>query len=178
MLPGEPSPEAVKRLSAATLALQDLPDGVTVGEEGQKSKSGAASYFRGFNVAGRPIFGSDFMTLTAESRLSKSESAASASMAVFASPRGRQQVLTVFVRAAKIPAAHKSVAPLTGLPAGLVGSVLKLKTAKGPYVAYLVSIRAGKLVETLAAFGQASEMNAASIKAVAVKARARLNDTL
>jgi hypothetical protein len=177
-LPGEPSPEAVKRLRAATLALQDLPEGVTVGEEGQKSKSGAASYFRGFSVAGRPILGSDFMTFTAESRLSRSVSAARATMTVFASPRGRQQVLTVFVRAATIPAAHRSVAPLTGLPAGMVGSVLTLKTAKGPYVAFLVSIRAGRVVETLAAFGQASEVNAASIKAVAVKARTRLNDAL
>jgi hypothetical protein len=177
-LPGEPSPAAVKRLTAATLALQDLPADVTVGEEGRKSKSGTASYVRSFNVAGRPIFGSGFMTLTAESRLLDSENVARATMTILASPRGRQRVLAVFVREARIPTLHRSVAPLTGLPAGMTGSVLTLKTPKGPFVAFLVSMRAGKVVETVSAFGPATEMSSESMKAIAAKARARLHGAL
>jgi hypothetical protein len=88
-LPDQPSPEAVKRLSAVTLALPDLPTGVTVDEEGQKSNNGKVTYFRSFNVAGRSILGSRFLTLRAESDLMSKEAGARASMNVFGSEEGR-----------------------------------------------------------------------------------------
>jgi len=176
-LPGEPSPAAVKRLTAATLALQDLPAGVTVGEEGQKSKNGKVTYFRSFNVAGRSILGSRFLTLRAESDLMSKEAAARASMNVFGSKEGRTVMLHAFNRGAGI-SGHSTIAPLADLPDGLVGSVISLRAPKGPFKAFLITLRVKNVVETLSAFGPAGEVDAADLAAIAVKARARLDGAL
>jgi hypothetical protein len=176
-LPGEPSPEAVKRLRAATLALQDLPAGVTVGEEGQKSKNGKVTYFRSFNVAGRSILGSRFLTLKAESDLMSKEAAARASMNVFGSKEGRIVMLHVFNRRQGIPG-RSTIAPLADLPDGLVGSVISVRTPKGPFKALVITQRVKNVVETLSAFGSTGEVDAADLAAIAVKARTRLNDAL
>jgi hypothetical protein len=176
-LPGEPSPAAVKRLTAATLAVQDLPAGVTVGEEGQKSKNGKVTYFRSFNIAGRSILGSRFLTLRAESDLMSKEAAARASMNVFGSKDGRTVMLHAFDRGAGIPG-HSTIAPLADLPDGLVGSVISVRTPKGPFKAFLITLRVKNVVETLSAFGPAGEVDAADMAAIAVKARARLDGAL
>jgi hypothetical protein len=86
-------------------------------------------------------------------------------------------MLHAFNRRAGIPG-HSTIAPLTDLRDGLVGSVIVARTPKGPFKAFVITLRVKNVVETLSAFGPAGEVDAADLAAIAVKARARLNDAL
>ena len=178
-IPLRPGPAGLRRLKAATLSLQDLPAGVSVAAEGRKKTTGdRIAYFRSFKVAGVSNLGSRFLTLRAESRLLGRESEARAALEVLGSRSGRSQALHAFVQSAGIPASHPSIAPLADLPSGTVGSVISLRTPKGPFRAFLITVQVGNVLETLSAFGPAAGMDAPDLAAFAVKARTRLENAL
>jgi hypothetical protein len=56
--------------------------------------------------------------------------------------------------------------------------VISVRTPKGPFKAFVITLRVRNVVETLSAFGPAGEVDAAHLAAIAAKARTRLNDAL
>ena len=161
-----------------TFSLEDLPPGVSVEGEGRKqTTSDKVVYFRSFQVRSTPILGSRFLTLRAESQLVAKENDARVSLELLSSKRGRAVLLRTFVHRADIPG-RATVAPLAGLPAGMVGSVISLRTPKGPFQAFLITLRVSNVVESLTSFGPAADVDAEDLAALAVKARDRLERSL
>jgi hypothetical protein len=177
-LPLEPGPGSVRRLGAMTLSPSDLPAGVSVGSEGREETSvGEVSYARSFNVDGTPFPGSRFLTLKAETNLVADEAEARVALSALGSKHGRELLEKTFKQKFDIPG-HTTVVPMPGLPGGMVGSVFTLRTPKGRFEAFQITLRVKNVVETLTSFSQAGAADPADLEALAVKARARLESAL
>jgi hypothetical protein len=176
----EPSAPTVNRaqLARATLALEDLPAGAHLSEEGRLRTPKSAGFYRTFDVQDTMIGGSHLLFLRAQTQVFETEASAELMMRYLSNPKGRAQfareVLQGFKKLAGARARNVQVTTMTQAGRDATGIVVTFDLPAGRFRTATVLVRSGRSVAVVSGFCTAHAVHPDDLPPLGDKARARL----
>lgn len=166
------------QLARATLALEDLPAGARLSEEGRLRTTRSVAYYRTFDVQDTMIGGSHLMFLRAQTQVFETEASAQLMMRYLSNPKGRarfaREVLRGFKRLAGARARNVSVTAMPQAGRDAAGIVVTFDLPSGRFRTATVLVRSGRSVAVVSGFCTAHAVHPGDLPPLGSKARARL----
>ena len=166
------------QLARATLALEDLPAGARLSEEGRFRTTRSVAYYRSFDVQDTMIGGSHLMFLRAQTQVFETEASAQLMMRYLSNPKGRarfaREVLRGFKKLAGAQARNVSVTAMPQAGRDAAGIVVTFDLPSGRFRTATVLVRSGRSVAVVSGFCNAHAVHPGDLPPLGSKARTRL----
>lgn len=182
-LPEQEQKQALVRraqLAKMTLALEDLPAGARLVQQGRGSNGrNFVSYYRTFDVENTFVGSSHLMFVRAQTNVFESTASAESMLREIATSKGRAEfargVLLGFERQTGARPSNVDVDPLPRAGKDATGVVVTFDLPGGRYRTATVVVRSGRSVAIVSGFCRASGVNPDDMRPLATTARARLS---
>jgi hypothetical protein len=167
------------QLARMTLALEDLPPGARLADEGRwTSGRDSVSYYRTFDVEQTMLGSSHLEMIRAETRVFATERSAQRALRAAASPAGRRAfartLVRNFARITGATAENVEVRPLARPGANAAGFVVTFDLPGGRFKTATIFVRSGRSLANVTGFCRAQAVNPDDLRPLAATARNRL----